>query len=174
MKTWKAASLALAATMAFVIGLALTGIGHGLVLLAYVLFLAAVLFIVVIGRLRDLLPPAADFRRMKVPRGRQETRVEQFEMVKLWLAISRYSRSDLYYRLRPPVRDIVAARLSRGYGVDLEREPDRAASILAGEQLGGSRAWELVRPDYRSTNDEPAPGWSERELEQLIEELERL
>jgi hypothetical protein len=169
MKIWKAALLGLAATVAFVVALALTGLAHGLVLLAYVLFLAAVVFLMLIRRLGDMLPPATEFRRMLTRSSQQETQVEQFETIKLWFAIARYSRSDLYFRLRLPVRDIVAARLSRSYGVDLQREPDRAAAIL-----GDGRAWEVVRPDYRSPDDRSAPGWSEHELGQLVEELERL
>ena len=100
---------------------------------------------------------------------RAETELEQYETVKLSLAISRYSRADLHAQLRPPVRDIVAARLLRDYGIDLDHEPDRAQAILE-----GGRAWELVRPDHRSPDDRSAPGWSEHELEQLVEELERL
>ncbi len=169
MKIWKAALLGLAATVALVIALMLTGVAQGLVLLAYVIFLVALLFAMLIGRLRRVLPLAVEFRRMLPPPALPEAHAEQFETVKLWVAIARYSRSDLYFRLRTPVRDIVAARLSRSYGVDLEREPDRAAGIL-----GEGRAWELVRPDYRSDSDRSAPGWSEHEVEQLVEELENL
>jgi hypothetical protein len=169
MKIWRAALLGLAATVAVVIALMLTGVVHGLVLVAYVIFLAALLFAMLIGRLRRVLPLAVEFRRMLPPPAVPETHVKQFETVRLWVAIARYSRSDLYFRLRTPVRDIVSARLSRSYGVDLEREPGRAAAIL-----GQGRAWELVRPDYSWGSDRSAPGWSEHEVEQLVDELERL
>jgi hypothetical protein len=169
MKIWKAALLGLAVTVALVVALMLTGVVHGLVLLAYVIFLVALLFAMLIGRLRRVLPLAGEFRRMLSPPALPEPHVKQFESVKLRVAMARYSRSDLCFQLRTPVRDIVAARLSRGYGVDLEREPDRAAAIL-----GEGRAWELVRPDYRSGSDRSAPGWSEHEVEQLVEELEKL
>jgi hypothetical protein len=169
MKAWKAILLGLAATVAVVIGLTLTGIAHGVVLLAYVLALAALLFATLLGRLQRSLPPAREFRRLLPRAAPLETGVEQFEVVKRWIVIAGYSRSDLYFRLRNPVRDIVAARLSRNHGVDLERDPERAAAIL-----GEGRAWELVRPDYRSYADRDAPGWSRREMEQLIEELETL
>jgi hypothetical protein len=169
MKIWKAALLGLAVTVALVVALMLTGVAHGLVLLAYVIFLVALLLFVLVGRLRRVLPLAVEFRRMRPLPAVPETHVEQFETVKRWVAIARYSRSDLYFRLRIPVRDIVAARLSRSYGVDLEREPGRAAAIL-----GQGRAWELVRPDYSWGSDRSAPGWSEHEVEQLVDELERL
>jgi hypothetical protein len=169
MKNWRAALLGLAATVALVIALMLTGVAHGLVLLAYLIFLVALLLAMLIGRLRRVLPLAVEFRRMRPLPAVPETHVEQFETVKRWVAIARYSRSDLYFRLQAPVRDIVAARLSRSHGVDLEREPDRAAAIL-----GQGRAWELVRPDYSSGSDRSAPGWSEHEVEQLVDELEKL
>ena len=169
MKVWKAMALGLTATAAFLIALTLTGLAHGLALLIYVLFLVAMLLVTIVGRLRDVLPPTVEFRRMLAAPSRGEIEVEQFEKMKLSLAISRHSRTDLYVQLRPPVRDIVAARLFRDYGIDLDHEPDRAEAIL-----GGGRAWELVRRDYRSPDDRSAPGWSEHELEQLVEELERL
>ena len=70
--------------------------------------------------------------------------MEQLETVKRLVTLAGSSRSDLL-RLRPLVREIVAARLSRRYGVDLEREPERAEALL-----GKGRAWELVRPDLRA------------------------
>ena len=168
MRLWKLILLALAGAVALVIGLVLAGVGNGLALLAYVLFVAALLFAWLIGRLTTVLPLAPDFQRMLRRPDRSETRVEQFETVKRSVVLAGSSRSDLL-RLRPLVREIVAARLARRYGVDLEREPERAASLL-----GEGRAWELVRPDSATPADRYAPGWSQRELEQLVEELERL
>lgn len=169
MKIWRAALLVLAATAAVVLALTLTGVAHGLVLLAYVVFLTALLLVVLIGRLRQVLPLAAEFGRLPPSPARPTAQVQQFETMKLWIGMARYSRSDLYFRLRGPVRDIVSTRLLRSYGVDMEREPARAQAIL-----GGGRAWELVRSDYRSDADRSAPAWSEADLEQLVDELENL
>jgi len=166
---WRPALLVLAATVALGVALTLTGAANGLALLVYVLFLAAVAFALLVARLRAGLPPAADFERLLAGPGRRPTDVEQFETVKRRVAIASYSQLDLHSRLRPLVRDIVAARLLRRHGVDLEREPERAATII-----GEGRAWELARPDREPPADRFARGWSVRELEQLVEELEGL
>jgi hypothetical protein len=168
MRLWKACLLVLTVAVVLVVALALAGVGNGLALLAYALFIAALLFAWLIGRLSRALPLALDFHRLLPRPDRADTRVEQFETVKRSVILARSSQSDLL-RLRPLVREIVAARLSRRYGVDLEREPERAALLM-----GESRAWELARLDSAGPADRYAPGWSPRELEQLVEELERL
>ncbi len=168
MRLWKASLLTLAAAVAVVIGIVLAGVGSGVALLAYVLFIAALLFAWLLGRLGNVLPPARDFQRLLGRADRPEMPVEQFETIRRLVLLAGSSRSDLL-RLRPLVRDIVGARLSRRYGVDLEREPERAGSLL-----GGGRVWELVRPDYTTPGDRDAPGWSPGELAQLVDELESL
>ena len=168
MKLWGRLLLVLAAAVVVVIGLALAGVGNGLALLAYVLFVAAVLFAWVLGRLRTTLPPASDFQRMLARSERAETKVEQLETVKRLVTLAGSSQWDVF-RLRPLVREIVTARLSRRHGVDLERDPERAESLL-----GKGRAWELVRPDPPPPLDRYAPGWTRSEIEQLVEELENL
>jgi hypothetical protein len=167
-KLWKAGLLVLLAAVIVVTGLVLAGVGNGLALLAYVLFVAAVLFAWLIGRLTGVLSPAPDFERLLARRGRPESRVEQLETVKRWVTLAGSSRSDLL-QLQPVVREIAAARLSRRYGIDLDREPERARSVL-----DGSRTWQLVGPESRTATDRRAPGWSRPELEQLVEELENL
>jgi hypothetical protein len=168
MRLWKASLLALTAAVAVVIGIVLAGVGNGVALLAYVLFIAALLFAWLLGRLENVLPPARDFQRLLSRPDRPEMPVEQYESIRRLVLLAGSSRSDLL-RLRPLVRDIVAARLSRRYGIDLEREPARAGSLL-----GERRVWELVRPDYATAGDRDAPGWSPGELAQLVEELESL
>ena len=131
------------------------------------LFVAAILLAVLVARLGAALPLAMDFERVVSKPGKHEPPVEQFETVKRRVAISSYSQLDLHSRLRPLVQDIAAARLSRRYGIDLGREPERAAALLE-----GNRIWELVRSDREPPTDRFAPGWSEHELERLVEELE--
>jgi hypothetical protein len=167
-KLWKKALPVLAAAAAVFVGVALAGVGNGLALLAYVLSMAALVFVWVIGRLRAALPPAPDFQRLLATKEPPEMAVEQLETVKRLVALAGASRFDLF-RLRPLVREIVSARLSRRYGVALERDPDRAETLLQ-----SSRAWGLLGPDSALPVDRDAPGWSRHELEQLIEELENL
>ena len=56
MRLWRLILLGLAGAVALVIGLVLAGVGNGLALLAYVLFVAALLFAWLIGRSRPCYP----------------------------------------------------------------------------------------------------------------------
>jgi hypothetical protein len=168
MKLWRRALLVLSAGAAVVVGFALAGVGNGLAVLAYVLFIAALVLAWVVGRLRMALPPAPDFQRLLATKEPPEPVVEQLETVKRMVTLASASRSDLL-RLRPLAREIVGARVSRRYGIDLERDPEQAHTVLQ-----NSRTWELLYPDSALPADPRASGWSRRELEQLIEELENL
>jgi hypothetical protein len=172
-KWWRLGLLLGAATVALIVALALTGVGNGLPLLIYVLFIAALLIGWLIGRLRRTLPLAPDFQRLLSSPVPGKTEVEQFEGIRRRLTLAQSSRADLL-RLQPLVREIAAARLSRR-DIDLEREPEEAQALVAGDKV-----WELIRPDTvapagpREPVDPRAPGWSRTELERLVEELENL
>jgi hypothetical protein len=165
----RAGALALAGTVALVVALTLSGVANGRALLAYVLFLAALLLALLVGRIRAVLPLASDLETMLPGPSPRGGRVEQIEKIKSRIALASFSESDLYLGLGPLVRDVVAARLSRRYGVDLEREPERAAALL-----GKGLTWELIQPHRWPSGHQFARGWSQRELEELVEQLERL
>ena len=74
---------------------------------------------------------------------------------------------DLHYRLRPLLRQIAAERLLDHYGVDLDREPDRARSLL------GDDLWEVVRPD-RQVGRRRGPGLPAAQLAGHVARLEEL
>jgi hypothetical protein len=78
------------------------------------------------------------------------------------------SAFHLHVRLRPILREIAAHRLWMRFGVDLDREPERA------RELTGAEAWELVRPERPPPSDRLAPGLSVPDLRRVVEELERL
>lgn len=162
-------ALLLLAGTAVLLALAFVSMAHGPVLLAYVLFVAATLVAFFLCGLRGVLPRAADpdtrFREAD-PRRRP---VDHFEAYRLRLAVASSTQSDLHFRLRRRVRRIASARLSRRHGIDLDREPERAAQVM-----GGSRAWDLIRPDREPPEDDAARARAEHDLEQVIEELERL
>lgn len=163
---------ALAATVAVVVALLLAGSSRGLALLAYVLFLGALALLVLSRALRAALPAAPAFDRLHVRPARAQPGIAQLEGFARTLSAAGWSEADVHHRLRPPVREIVAARLSRRHGVDLYRDPERAHGLL-----GDGRAWELVRPD----RERPAGGswrggggWSPKELDELLDELEAI
>jgi hypothetical protein len=173
MKWWRLALLLGAATVALIVALALAGVGNGLPLLIYVLFVAALLTGWLVGRLRRALPLAPDFERLLSSPVPAETEVEQFEAIRRRLTLARSTRADLL-RLQPIVREIAATRLSRR-GIDLEREAEKAQALV-----GGGKLWELIHlgtvvPTGPGDPFDPrAPGWSRAELERLVDELENL
>ena len=81
---------------------------------------------------------------------------------------SRSSALHLHVRLRPILREIAAHRLWMRFGVDLDREQERARELI------GPNAWELVRPDRLPPNDRLAPGPASAELRIVVDELERI
>jgi hypothetical protein len=78
------------------------------------------------------------------------------------------STFHLHTRLRPILREIAAHRLSMRFGVDLDREHERARELIGGD------AWELVRPERLPPSDRLAPGPPASHLIKVVEELERI
>jgi len=78
------------------------------------------------------------------------------------------SSFHLHTRLRPLLREIAAHRLSMRFGVDLDREPERARELIEGQ------AWELVQPERPPPSDRLAPGPPASHLSKVVEELERI
>ena len=78
------------------------------------------------------------------------------------------SALHLHVRLRPILREIAAHRLWMRFGVDLDREQERARELV------GPNAWELVRPERRPPSDRLARGPAPADLRVVVEELERL
>ncbi len=78
------------------------------------------------------------------------------------------STFHLHARLRPILREIAAYRLSMRFGVDLDREHERAQELVGGD------AWELVRPERPTPSDRLAPGPPASHLNKVVEELERI
>jgi hypothetical protein len=143
-----------------------SGAPSQLALLAYVLFLGMLALSFTVGRLRArlrLAPPLVEQRP-----GAPADEVKQLETISRRLSVAQSSALELHGRLRPMVIEIASALLARR-GVDLERQPERAHRLL-----GDGRAWDLVRPDRQLPQDRHADGWPRSDLEQLVEELERL
>jgi hypothetical protein len=165
----KTVAALLIATAALAIVMIFTGAVSGWVPVAYVLFVAAVFSAFLIDRLRNAMPAAKDFGAMLRRAGREERQPDPFELFRLRLVIAGGTQWSVHVRLRPLVQRIASARLSYKHGIDLEREPERAAGLLR-----GTRVWELIRPDREAPEDDAARGWREDELRQLVEELEKL
>jgi hypothetical protein len=157
-----------AVTVAVVLGVALAGAARGIALYAYVLVLVAVAVLVLSTRIGRALPATPPFERLLPAPPRPDTRVVQLDSLVERLAGGDVNAFDLHHRLRPLIREIAAARLARGYAVDLEASPGRAHALV------GARTWELIRPDRPAPTAHLERPWPSGELDELIGELERI
>jgi hypothetical protein len=160
---------AAAVVLALAVGIVLARYVGDVAVPAYGLFLGAVLLALLLRRLRGLLPPAVPFERFFSRSKARPDRVDQLHTVERDIRMSMSSGYDLHYRLAPMVREIVSTRLSRRYGIDLDHETERAQALM-----GGGKAWELIRPGREEPADWLSRGWSQSDMEQLVDELERL
>jgi hypothetical protein len=78
------------------------------------------------------------------------------------------STFHLHVRLRPILREIAAHRLWTRFGVDIDREHERARELV------GVDVWELVRSERPPPSDRLAPGPPASHLSRVVEELERI
>ena len=89
------------------------------------------------------------------------------------VALAQADGFDLHFRLRPVLREISAAGLAAGAGIELDREPDRAQQRLSPPM------WELVRPD-RPRPARPESGMARQtgidtqSLDAVVTELESI
>ena len=84
------------------------------------------------------------------------------------VVLSRLNAFHYYIRVRPVLRELAEQRLRARFGVELDREAERARELVA------SHAWDVIRPDARPPQDRLARGPSVEEQRVVIEELERL
>ncbi len=149
--------------------LVLASQGHGLALLVYTLVAAGFALALLVDLLSRALPRNAFSWSPRLNPRQTEQRIAQFEKIERALVAASWNESHLYESMRPLVREIVAARLRRHHRVDLDRAPDRARAIV-----GDGYAWSLARPDRKPPLGPGGRGWSRRELESLLDELEAL
>jgi hypothetical protein len=84
------------------------------------------------------------------------------------VALAQADAFDVHFRLRPQVRDIVAAGLAMQAGIELDREPERAQEKLS------PHMWELVRPDRPRPEGAGKSGIDTASLTAVVDELERI
>jgi hypothetical protein len=127
-----------------------------------VLVLAAIVMLGVVQSLKRWPGlPRAHARRPAPPTAPAE--LQRLEA----LAGGLLTEGDVDRDLRPLLHDIAAARLELA-GVRLESEPERARELL------GDRLWLLLQRQRQPSEDRFATVLSRRELEDLIDTLERL
>jgi hypothetical protein len=119
--------------------------------------------LLVIARTLGALPPERPTRLDAAPPGHPR------ELAKLEreVGLSTETAFDAFYRLRPTVRSVAAARL-RLRGVDLDAPTGTAEALL------GPEAWDLVRADRARPRDHDAPGLTLDRIAHVVEAVESL
>ncbi len=84
------------------------------------------------------------------------------------LELSRIDGFHFHVRMRPVLREIAAHRLRMHYGVELDREPERARELVSSE------LWDVVRPDRPPPTKRLGPGPSLTQQRALLDALEKL
>jgi hypothetical protein len=135
----------------------------------YVVVLAAVVMLALYRAVRLTAPPrqsafAYGLARLRLPRDARSAEVPEERDV----VLSRLNAFHYYIRVRPVLREIAEHRLRSRFGIDLEREPERARELVP------SVAWEVVRPDAAPPADRLARGPSVDAQRDVVEALEGL
>ena len=113
------------------------------------------------------LVPRVPTRPRSRPARRSAPRPATLERVERVVDAGHQTAGDVHIRVRPLLREI-AAPLLRRQGVDLDSEPQRARTLL------GDELWEIVCRDRPRPRERRDPGLSLRDLERLVQRLERL
>jgi hypothetical protein len=135
----------------------------------YVVVLAAVVMLALFRAIRLAAPPRPSAFEYALARLRAPADVRPAELPEERdVVLSRLSSFHYYVRVRPVLQEIADHRLRSRFGIDLEREPERARELVP------SRAWEVVRPDAPPPVDRLARGPSVDAQREVVEELEGL
>jgi len=95
-------------------------------------------------------------------------RVEPLERIEREVSLSLGNDAFLHTRLRPLVLRIASDRLLDRHGIDLERSPERASTVL------DPAVWELVQPDREAPQDASGAPVPLRAVAAIVEGLERV
>ncbi len=136
----------------------------------YLLALASLALGYLVGVLRRSHPVAAasPFDLGLRTRNRDDLVLPELARLEREVTLSTTTAFDLHFRLRPVLRRVAARTLASRRGVDLERSPETAQTLL------GEALWELVRPDREPPRDRAAPGLELASLGAMVDALEAL
>ena len=153
-------------TGAFVAALVVRPHDQGPALDAFVLFLGFLGLIVATRMTAQAFPESVgQFEDALRPRTQQAPRLADLERLERTVEMATQSAFDVYYRLRPPLREIALARLAPR-GLDLEDE--RARGVV------GEDVWTFVRPEASRPKDHFAPGAKIEAISAAVAALEDL
>ena len=135
----------------------------------WVVLVAAIALVVLIRHSRRPGQPRAGRFEAEL-RGRAPANPPPVELLRMErdLELGIASAGSAHHRLLPLLRAAASARLASRHGIELDRRPEAAESLL------GADAWELLRPDRPEPADRFAPGVPRERAAALIERIESL
>jgi len=145
----------------------LAGVGRGLAPYAYVLAVGALVTWLLVRGIQALPTTPSVHAVLPLHTVDADDAAQQTTLHRA-LASAQWSAAGLQSQLRPIVIEVAGARLSRRYGIELQRQPELAQALV------GARTWELVRPDRSPSEAGPRHGWSHEQLVELLDELEEI
>ncbi len=159
-----------APTVAYVVAVVLAPGRSSLLTHIYLVLVAGGVLATLAIRLARSLRPAqpSAFERGLHRASLPAERVRQPERPEREVTLARQNAWDFHNRLYPTLRETADGLLRTRRGVDLERQPERAAQLI------GADAWELVRPDRATPEHRHAPGVPAAALERALTALEAL
>jgi hypothetical protein len=121
-----------------------------------------------IARPPEELREPSPFERALSRRTERPMRPPELVRTERELTLGLASAGHAHRRLLPLLREAAAARLATRHGVELERRPNEAETLL------GEDAWELLRPDRPEPLDRNAQGLPLARVRAVVERLESL
>ena len=135
----------------------------------YELVLASIAIGALVGSFRAFQPEAwmrSPFERAR-EKPEQPQPIAELDRIDRLVVLGAANEFDLHYRLRPVLRQLAGERLYARYGLELDRDPERARPLL------GDDLWQLVRPE-REVGRRSGPGLPATELAEHVARLEQL
>ena len=162
--------VALVATVALVVLLALPPLSTSRALAIWVVLLAGLVLLAAAGHSRERGRPAQTARFEDALRTRKRADSEPVELLRMEreLLLGIAEADHAHRRLLPLLRSAATARLSSRHGLDLERRPEAARALL------GEDVWELLRPDRPPPENRHGPGVPRERIAAVIERVESL
>jgi len=159
-----------AAAVALVVLLALPRLSTSRALAIWVVLAAALVIVALVRHPREHDDQKPSRRFEEALRRRKPVTSQPEELLRMdrEIVLGAADADHAHRQLLPLLRTVAAARLAGRHGVELERRPETARSLL------GEDIWELLRPDRPEPVDRHGPGIPREQIAAVIEHVEAL
>jgi hypothetical protein len=158
------------AAVALVVLLALPRLSTSRALAIWVVLAAALVLVALLRHSQEHggQRPRRRFEEALHPRKPMTSQPEELLRMDRVIVLGSADADHAHRQLLPLLRTVAAARLAGRHGVELERRPETARSLL------GEDVWELLRPDRPEPADRHGPGIPRDRIAAVIERVEAL